>query len=229
VDQRKTRWLAVGAVLGFLTSGLLVGAWHRDAHGLSVTVLGAGRQASVLVTSHHRRILLVAGTNGASFSNALADALPPIDKQLDVVLIDPAASQEVLDRARSLRARLIWTLPDAGQPAAADTVERSFSIELDSETSLQLVIDGAGGWHAELRAAAGVLIVSPDAQSLAHQTAIAAAAVLTHAHEDAAINVPLLIALPGISTPDDQHVRIARPGSTIRLEISNREIRVPSD
>jgi hypothetical protein len=220
-----TRWFAVGAVLGLLTSGLLVGTWYRDARGLSVTVLGAGRQASVLVTSHHRRILIAAGTNGASFSNALADALPPMDKELDVVLVDPEASVDVRDRARALESRVIWTLPEAGDPADVNTVERSFSIEFDKATRFRLTIDSEGGWHAELIAAAGTIFITPDAQSVTDHLG-SAVAVLTHAHEFVEFSGPLLVALPGVSTEPDQQLRVAQPGSAVRLDLSDDQIRV---
>jgi hypothetical protein len=224
-EAGAVRWLTLGAVLGLLASGLLVGAWHRDARGLSVTVLGAGRQASVLITSHHRRILIAAGTNGASFSNALADALPPVDKQLDVLLIDPSASLDVRDRARALQARVVWTLPDADEPTVADTVERSFSIEFDDETSLRFIVRDDGAWLAILTSSAGPVVIAPRVESMASENSQAAVAILTHEHTDAAFDVPLLIVLPGIATGADQQLRVARPGTTVRLDIGDDAIR----
>ena len=219
-----TRWFALGALFGLLVSGLLVSDWHRDARGLSVTVLGAGRQASVLITSHHRRVLIAGGTNGASFSNALANALPPIDKEFDVILIDPAASLDVRDRARSLKARVIWTLPDSREPAVADTVGRSFSIQFDDETSLRLIVSDEGAWHAVLTSTAGLVFIAPDVGRVPTQPGYSAA-VVTHVQENAAFNVPLLVALPGMSTAPDQQLRVARPGSNVRLELGDGEVR----
>ena len=74
----RARWYSLGAVMGLLVGGLLVASWHQSSEGLSVTVLGAGRQASVLITSSHRRVLIAAGSNGAAFSNAVSAALPPM-------------------------------------------------------------------------------------------------------------------------------------------------------
>lgn len=218
------RWLALGAVLGLLTAGMLVSAWHRDARGLSVTVLGAGRQASVLITSHHRRVLIAAGTSGDSFANAVADALPPIDNELDVILIDPAASPDVIERARALEARLVWTLPAIGDPAVADTIERSFDIDFDDETRLRLVLSPDTAWHAALTSTAGTVLIAPNATSISDQRG-AAVAILTREPGDAKVTVPLLVALPGTSTESDQQLRVASPGSIIRLDIGDGEIR----
>ena len=219
------RWYSIGAVVGLLVGGLLVAGWHRSADGLSVTVLGAGRQASVLITSKHRRVLIAAGTNGAAFSNAMSGALPPIGNELDLVLIDPGASQDVQDRVRALNTELIWTLPEAGETATADTVERSFTVQFDDQAQLRIIIESNWLWHAEVESEAGRIVIAPDPSAIAGVASLASVVVATHRFAGAQSDIPLIVGVPGIATDAGVHVRVADPGSTVRLDLIDDGIR----
>jgi hypothetical protein len=219
------RWYVIGAVLGLFASSLLVGSWHQSTAGLSVTVLGAGRQASVLITSNHRHILIAAGTNGTAFSNAVSNALTPVDSEFALVLIDPTASQDVQERVRSLDAQLVWILPARSEPPTTGTVDRSFTVEFDEATQVRVRLGFNGGWHAELISAAGSVVITPDAAAIGNLPQPFAVAILTHEQDDSNEEFPLIIGVTGTVAPEGRALRVVAPGSTIRLDLDNGQIR----
>lgn len=190
-----------------------------------MTVLGAGRQASVLITANHRRILIAAGTNGSAFSNAIGEALPPIAGEFELVLLDPGASQDVQQRARALGAKLFWVLPAPDQPLTSDTIERPFTIDLAADTRLDIRIDPEGAWNASLASSAGVVSIEPGSVRLPEPLGPVSVAVFTHETDDVDVVVPLLIGVPGITSSTAQELRVVAPGSMIRLELEDGEIR----
>lgn len=222
------RWQVTGVLLGLLASGLLVVGWQRSSQELSVSILGAGREASVLITSDHRRILIVAGTNGAAFSNALAAALPPIDNELDLVLVDPSASADVRDRVRSLDANVTWSLPAPEEPLAVDAIERSFIVELSEQSQFRMIVISGGLWKAELVSSAGTVVISPSAQGVVERIPDAAVLVLVHEAAEIDADVPLIIGVPGFKATAEQQTRVVSPGSVVRVDLLDHEIRTGS-
>lgn len=227
--ERGTRWYMIGVLAAVLVSGILVNGWRQQSQGLAVTVFGAGRQASVLIVSDHRRVLFAAGTNGSHFANALADALPPVDKELDLVLILPAASEDVREAARALPAKVIWMLPEPKSRPMAETIERSFTLDFDERTRLTVSVLPDLRWRAILRSPAGTVHIGADGMSLADADEPAAVAILMVETDDIALDAPLAIGVTGQSVTSNNEVRNVGPGSSARLVIGADEIRLSSD
>lgn len=152
-------WLCVGVVIGLVGSSAVAGTWLDAGSGTRVQVLGSGTQISVLITHDQRRVLIASGTDGAAFANAIAKALPPLFDSLDIVLIDPNSSADVIERARSLSARQTYILPTDDQPVTAQTIERSFSIQLGIVLRLSVTVRESD-WVAVFETAAGSIAIA---------------------------------------------------------------------
>jgi hypothetical protein len=160
-------WLCVGLVIGMLGGVTLAWRWTAAGTGARVAVLGAGKSVSVLITNDHRRVLIASGSNGTAFSNALGAALPPFVDNIDLVLIDSRASADLIDRVKALDAKRTMMLPDPERDETAETILRSFQVDLGEGVILSVRIEPAGKWSAELRTSAGILSISPGGVDLA--------------------------------------------------------------
>lgn len=103
--------LATCVAAAILTAAFGI-VWARGTQTPRVTVLGAGKQLSVLVTSGNARVLIAAGDKSTAFANAWSRAHPPTTRRLDVLLLAPSG-QDIgfAARARSLTdARRIYVI-----------------------------------------------------------------------------------------------------------------------
>jgi hypothetical protein len=158
-------WLCVGLVIGMLGGVTLTWRWTAAGAGTRIAVLGSGKSVSVLVTHDQRRILIASGSSGSAFSNTLGSTLPPFADNIDLVLVDPRSSADLVDRLGSLDAKRMMLLPDPERDKTADTVLRSFQVDLGDDVVLVVRIEPAATWSAELQTSAGIISISPNGES----------------------------------------------------------------
>ena len=171
LPQMGSFWLVVGLVVGTAGSGIITNRWLDTGAGTRIQVLGAGKQLSVLVSHNQRRVLITAGSDGSAFSNAIGSALPPLFDSIDVLLIDPTASANVVERARNLDVKQSLLLPDSNGPITAQTINQSFAIDLGDDV-LVIVSPQADSWTAQVKTRAGTIQVARG-QNLAGQGQLA--------------------------------------------------------
>jgi hypothetical protein len=150
-----------GMGLGLILALVLAWRWTDAGSGTRIQVLGAGKYASVLITNEQRRVLIASGSNGSAFSNAISAALPAIGKEIDVLLIDPRSSNDVIERARSLDAKRAIVLPGAKTETQSGRALRSFTIEMSSGVGVSVRIEPTGAWTALVTTSAGILEIAP--------------------------------------------------------------------
>jgi len=102
--ERHSRAILVASVtyLAVIIIAIALGAsWIRDDRIASVRVLGSGSRLSVLVVSENTRLLIAGGDDASAFGNALAGALHPTSRRIDVVLLwGNEADRAVVAKAR---------------------------------------------------------------------------------------------------------------------------------
>jgi hypothetical protein len=151
-----------GMGLGLILAIILAWRWIDTGAGTRIQVLGAGRYASVLITNEQRRVLIASGSNGSAFSNAISAALPAIGKEIDVVLIDPRSSADVIDRARSFNAKRVIVLPAVGAEIRSETSQMSFTIDMTAGVTVAVRIEPDNTWTATVTTSAGILAITPE-------------------------------------------------------------------
>ena len=211
---------SAGMALGLILALIFAWRWTNAGAGTRIQVLGSGKYASVLITHEQRRILIASGSNGSGFSNAISTALPAIGNEIDVLLIDPRSSADVVDRARSLDAKRVIVLPDADH---AETLHRSFVIDLSGGVTLSVRVESDNTWTAELATSAGVVAITPGEST-----------------SPAPIWISLDGAFGGLSS--NRHVRIGpatnglartptvatvRAGSVLPIQVDDSAFRIP--
>lgn len=156
-------WFCWGLVLGLLVSSLFSWRWIEAGFGTQVSVLGSGRYVSVLISHNLRRVLIVSGNDGPAFSNTLSATLPPIGSSIDVLLIDPRSSADVIERAHSLSAKRVMILPDEQNVHDPNSVQRSFVIDMGDGISISIRILPERTWAATVEHGAGRILITPRA------------------------------------------------------------------
>lgn len=164
-QRRLTRWFGLGILLGLLVATLISARWIQSGSGVTISVLGAGKYVSVLVTHNQRRVLIASGSDGSAFSNAIGKALPPIAGSIDVLLIDPRASADVIERAQSLSAKLMLQLPAPDNGDDPRAVQRSFSMDLSGGVVISLRTAPSRSWTATILTPTGPIVVAPDSET----------------------------------------------------------------
>jgi hypothetical protein len=253
--ERRARVILIASI-SYLTAGgiiLLLGlSWVRDDRVPSVRVLGSGNRLSVLVVSDEARLLIAAGNDASAFSNALAAALHPMSRRIDVVLL----SAEDSDRAVVARVRrdypeaVTFMLPgdlnhsvqDLGL-TDANILDRSTRYSLPGGVTVTVDPgDDDTGWSAEIQTDHAFIHVTktPDAGSVSKETPTA---IVYTEKVDSELQLPIeaqVFVMPGSSeTPvispealessDKQHwlVRVFDTGVE-QLTFTDRGIALPS-
>jgi hypothetical protein len=157
--QIGSLWLLGGLLAGVVGSGLVTDRWLEAGAGTRVQALGAGKQLSVLVSHNQRRVLIASGSDGSAFSNAIGAALPPMFDSIDVLLIDPTASMDVIERARGLDVKRWFVLPQSDGTMTARTVNQSFAIDL-GDSVLVIVSLHENSWAVQVSTSGGTILVA---------------------------------------------------------------------
>ena len=139
--------LGLAAVGGGLVGILLLVIWDHQERGVRVVAVGTEGGISVLVTSGHRRVLIESGSTGGALRDGLDDHLPPLHRDLDLVMTDsgidggPAWGQRVARR---------WVLGDV-QRTGSERLVSSSTISLPDGVAVRLLLEpgpdgGRRGW-----------------------------------------------------------------------------------
>jgi len=123
--------VALGATTVVATS------WARDFSTPRVTLLGAERGVSILVTAGTARVLIIEGTNATELGNALSKARHPGLDRLDIAIVsgNAAASRMVSRAIRLLAPRMVIaigsdTILAANGISPAMVIHRTTEIDL---------------------------------------------------------------------------------------------------
>ena len=217
------RVLVAGALVGMILALAVITVWSREERGFTIEVLGSGNSVSVLITHDHRKVLLVSGSDGAEFSNALASSVTPLDDDFDLVLLDQGASASVIERARSLDAQLIVTLP-GGESGSADVLAGPMSVTFDDDAQLSIETTVDDGWFAVVSSGdARVLITNGSAEVGALPEAPVLIAI---GNAENAPGEPYA-AVIAASSSDILATHSVRPGESITITFDGDQIRLP--
>ncbi len=215
--------LCAGLVVGLVLALVLAWRWTEAGAGTRIQVLGAGKYASVLITQDQRRILIASGSNGSAFSNAISNALPAIGEEIDVLLIDPRSSADVVDRARSLDAKRALVLPGAGFENGAEIVQRSFTIELTPGVALAVRIEPDNSWTAEVTTPAGAVAITPGRSASTAQVWISLDGAFGASESDPQVRIGP--ASNGLART--QMIATVRAGTVLSIRIDGSMFRIP--
>jgi hypothetical protein len=219
-------WLSLGVVIGSIGSAFLGMSWISSDSEARIHVLGAGRQLSVLVEHRRRSVLFVAGTNSSPFNNALNQARPPLADPIDVILIDAGASEELVERAREIGAKQLFRLPGSGAEPDAETVQRSFQIDLGQRLYVEVRLSG-DAWIASLQTPAGELLVTPGKSTTAHSA-------ITISLDGSALIGPNTESKVGIGPAGGDRspsttIALVRPGEVLTIGVDAQGFRIDQD
>lgn len=179
VVRRHSRAILVATVTYFAvtTVGLGLGAyWSHDDRVPSVTVLGSGSRLSLLVVDGSARLLIAGGDDASAFGNALADAVHPTSRRIDVVLIDgDNRSQAVAARVRrDFVDAAVFVIDGDLSSRLADldlrpenVLSNATHIALSPETGVTIYPrSGGDGWRAEIRRGSTLVIAVSEPQAI---------------------------------------------------------------
>ena len=244
--------LVAGVYVATILAGSAVGIhWARADAAPSVRVLGSGARLSILVTSSRARVLIATGDDASDFGNAIAHALSPTGRRIDLLIL--AGSERDLAVAsaavRNLNARSTWIL--AGPLVAhADELGLSTSQVIATATTVTLADDFTirvepasaqdGGWLATInhrnvaiRAGTAELLATGDnhaATIISVAGKIRASTPLGHAGAvvvpSSAMNYADLAALADGSGKPRFALRVS-PGDAVRLDFRAAGIELP--
>jgi hypothetical protein len=253
--QRRPGSIAIlaGAFLVALLSVLALGAqWRRDNAEPSLRVLGSGNRLSVLITSGEARVLIATGNDAADFGNALAGALRPPSRRIDVLILAggngdlPVASRAIRDHPEAeafiLNGPLIERAGDLGIPqdqviARPTTLTLPGAIEIDLMPSAEV----NGGWSATVRRGATMILVASDPEVLAGIRAPRSVVIVSRGFGNDAperIDSPALVvptgqaSIAGLSTPGGDRplaVVLVENGGVARLRFVDGGIQLPEN
>lgn len=228
-NHRRDLALVVGGVVVGLVLGLIwTWTWVSPGEAASVTLLGSGKQVSVLVTNQQRRVLFVSGTDGSGFSNAIAEALPPIGDQIDVLLIDPEASADVIERAKRLDYKRLISLPGPAENDAFDVAKTSFKIDLGDELTISVRVTFDANWSATVEFGNTRLAVVPNADS---QISELATLVVSLNGERSEFDPKITLILAGPATQETSELSDyigVQSGVAERIEIESDRMSLPA-
>jgi len=216
-------WFCAGLVFGLLLALAFAWRWTDAGSGTRIQVLGSGKYVSVLITHEQRRVLFAAGSNGSAFSNAISAALPPIGDEIDVLLIDPRSSADVIDRARSLGAKQTRVMPDPATDDGAEIARRSFVIDLGGDVAIAVRIEPNRSWTAVVTTSAGLVSITPGASSTFEPVWISLNGKVTEVSSDQQIRIgPTANGLTRSAT-----VAAVSAGSVLTIRVDESAFRIP--
>ena len=227
IDQQVVAaWFCLGLGVGLLLASAVAWQWLDSGKGTRVSVLGSGKYVSVLITHEHRRILIASGSNAAAFSNSVSKALPPIGDAIDVLLIDPRASVDVVDRARSLQVKTVIWLPDRENHNESSTAQRSFVVDLGDGVSISIRIRPSWTWDAMIETRVGRISITPGNEIRALSAAIHIS--LDEAElENSAMRSAMEIG-PTVNHPGGTSLRASVSGGTVlTITIADSGFQIP--
>lgn len=173
----RSAFLACAVFMAVVIGGVGLGAsWVRDDHQPSITVLGSGSRLSTLIVDGPARLLIASGDDASAFGNALATALRPTSRRIDVILLDGD------ERSRTVAARVRRDYPDAATfVIGGDAHPWLADLELDADAvitkstritlspMLSITVDppeAAGdGWRAEIEYATSRVVITAGSRA----------------------------------------------------------------
>ena len=216
-------WFCAGLILGLLLALVFAWRWTDAGSGTRIQVLGSGKFVSVLVTHEQRRVLFAAGTNGSAFSNAISAALPPVGDEIDVLLIDPRSSADVIDRARSLKAKQTRVMPNPGTETRAETAQRSFVVDFGEGVTVSVRVEPNRSWTAAVVTPAGRLSITPGISSTSAPVWISLDGTVAETGGDHQIRIgPTANGLARSAT-----VATVAAGSVLTIRVDESAFRIP--
>ena len=116
---------------------IVAASWARDLATPRVTLLGAERGISALITASSARVLILNGTDAAEFGNAVEKAKHPGLDRLDVMIVSGnAAAADIAPRMiELLRPRLVLAVGSAASLETASIVPDRI---IDHTTEIEL-------------------------------------------------------------------------------------------
>jgi len=239
--DRHSRAIVI-ASLTYLTVVIVavaVGAsWIRDDQITSVRALGSGSRLSVLIVSGNARLLIAAGDDATAFGNALAEALHPTSRRIDIVLL----SGENGDRAVVAKARRDFpsaTTYMLDGPLSGELANFNLAPEQVIVHQLHVALSGSVdvfvdpvnasdvGWDVQIRSGRSLVEIATDPEALSSIGESASAVVLTSKFDANQLAVPLpdVLIHPGQSTTnasiDDVIERTGVPIWIVRVSDSH--------
>jgi hypothetical protein len=225
--HRLTLWFSLGLLIGLIISALFALRWVQSGNGTRVSVLGAGKYVSVLITHNQRRVLVASGSNGPAFSNAVGKALPPIIDSIDVVLIDPRASADVIERANSLSSKRVLHLPDPEFADDPQAIRASFVMDLADGVTISLRVSPARSWAAIIETGSGRIFVAPQAE---HTPNASISISLNGSFSEGFGTAPLLEIGPTAAGATSATRRaVVGPGNVLAIKADGHAFRLPKD
>lgn len=144
------------ALLALGGTAIVSASWIRDYAQPRVTLLGAGRGISVLVTAGSTRVLIVEGTDPAELGNAVAKARHPGLDRIDLLIIsgNAAASGFAPRVIGLLDPRSVLSVGSAASLAPLgllpeQIIDRSMEIELEDGVTISIDLWPAVGAENE--------------------------------------------------------------------------------
>lgn len=191
-------------VLSTGTSAWAASAWAGDMRAPRLTLLGAGKRLSVLVTAGDARLLIAAGDDPVAFANALERARRMTTRRLDVALVtglgrdEPVSSHVQGDD----RVRYVASLaPHAGGAAASASLpvlDAPSMIRLGEDVTVTVEVVTTGtdgedpqlGWRAIIRRGDTTVVVLSDGEDASKFSNLGpiSALVLIGGHSEEAVD-----------------------------------------
>ena len=165
-------------VLSAGTSAWAASAWARDMRAPRVTLLGAGKRLSVLVTAGDARLLIAAGDDPVAFANALEHARHMTARRIDVALVTGRGRDELVTSRvqEDERVRYVASLaPQSGgavASAALPVLDAPSRIRLGDDVTVTVEVITIGtdgeeadvGWRAIIRRGETTVVVLSDGE-----------------------------------------------------------------
>ena len=204
---------------GGLVGILLLVVWDKEERGVRVVAVGTEGGISVLVSSGHRRVLIESGAMGDALVDGLGDHLPPLHRDLDMVLTDSST-----DGAPSWDRRVTrrWVLGNSPLPASERLVSSS-TITLPDGVTIRLLLEPGPdgdrrGWVAMIeRRSAVVAIASGGSPWVSSAVVRRQPGVVILAREDSLDELKSSTAPLILTAEDDRSMPTGQRDSVVRL------------
>jgi hypothetical protein len=136
----RSHWItAIVAACAFLSAFTVTQVWAKNAADVRIFVLGSGSQLSILVTAGEARLLIAAGDDTTAFGNALAQALPPTARRIDVLMWAGSGQSSIVSRhAEGRGARYLVDLNPVPAPSVARELDESETLDFSGTRRLEL-------------------------------------------------------------------------------------------
>src|SRR5215203_2521126 len=246
--------IAILTYFAVTTAGFGIGAhWRNEDRAPGVMLLGSGSHVSILVVDGDARLLIASGDDASAFGNALAEAMHPTSRRIDVVVIDGD------ERSGAVAARVRRDIPGAttfvmpGELANRladfnlqpdDVIAKDTHIALTSELTVTIFpgSDGDNGWHAGIRRRSTRVLAISDGK-MAPMGQQVSAIVFTDRYDASALagSGGRAVIVPSGATSLDKLRADAQgtvstdfalfvgDGEAIKLKFTDRGIELPSD